>query len=97
MNNAKIYGVQDKIECLVSDCLCLKRFKADVFFGSPPWGGIEYNSKEYDLTTDITPNIEKIISIGLSISPNLVLFLPRNTNIPQLGEIFSKSIISNNL
>ncbi|GFS17258.1 trimethylguanosine synthase-like [Elysia marginata] len=50
-NNAKIYGVADRIEFILGDFLKLApSLQADVVFLSPPWGGPEYvNTKVYDL------------------------------------------------
>lgn len=39
-NNARIYGVEDRIEFICGDYMALiPRLKADVVFLSPPWGG----------------------------------------------------------
>ena len=41
--NAKIYGVEDRIEWILGDVLRILPFlKADCIFLSPPWGGPEY-------------------------------------------------------
>lgn len=42
-NNARVYGVEDRIEFVVGDFLQLApTLKADVVFLSPPWGGPDY-------------------------------------------------------
>lgn len=44
MNNAKIYGVEDRIDFIVGDFFQLvPSLKGDVVFLSPPWGGPSYN------------------------------------------------------
>ncbi|CAD5111419.1 DgyrCDS728 [Dimorphilus gyrociliatus] len=50
-NNAKIYGVEDKIEFIQGDFLKVyPTLKCDVAFLSPPWGGPEYsNTDVFDL------------------------------------------------
>ena len=46
-NNAKIYGVKDKIEFIVGDFFQVApSIKADVVFLSPPWGGPKYKNVE---------------------------------------------------
>ncbi|XP_042009299.1 trimethylguanosine synthase-like [Salvia splendens] len=52
-HNAKIYGVQDKIDFVVGDFFQLAPFlKGDVVFLSPPWGGPSYKAKE-NFTLDL--------------------------------------------
>ena len=53
--NAKIYGVDDRIEFLVGDYFKLAPIqKADVVFLSPPWGGPEYGKvNTFDIKTMI--------------------------------------------
>lgn len=42
-NNARIYGVEDRIDFILGDVMTLlPGLKADVVFVSPPWGGPEY-------------------------------------------------------
>ncbi|KAG6511043.1 hypothetical protein ZIOFF_029092 [Zingiber officinale] len=43
VNNAKIYGVEDRIDFVIGDFFHLAPFlKGDVLFLSPPWGGPSY-------------------------------------------------------
>lgn len=53
--NAKIYGVADRIEFILGDFFDLApRLKADVVFLSPPWGGPSYlTEKTFDLKSMI--------------------------------------------
>jgi trimethylguanosine synthase len=48
-NNAKVYGVEDRIIFLQGDFNLLytdvlKEYKVDVVFLSPPWGGVGYKT-----------------------------------------------------
>lgn len=54
-HNAKIYGVDDRIEFICGDFMTLiPRLKADVVFLSPPWGGPGYLAQdEFDIKHDI--------------------------------------------
>ncbi|CAO3566703.1 unnamed protein product [Mortierella alpina] len=54
-NNARVYGVEDRIEFICGDYMTLiPRLKADAVFLSPPWGGPGYLAQdEFDLKNDI--------------------------------------------
>ncbi|CAN0267436.1 unnamed protein product [Lampetra planeri] len=56
-HNARVYGVDDRIEFIVGDFLALApRLRADVVFLSPPWGGPTYlDAHAYDLDSMMTP------------------------------------------
>ena len=61
-----------------------KRGAVDVVFLSPPWGGTEYcKQATYDLCT-MQPAFHQILLAALEISPNIILYLPRNIDIFQL-------------
>ena len=61
-HNAKIYGVEDRIEFILGDALeVVPKLKADIIFLSPPWGGPEYlNNMEFDIETMITSPLDGI-------------------------------------
>ena len=54
-NNAKIYGVDDRIEFLVGDYFKVAPIlKPDVVFLAPPWGGPGYEKADiFDIRTMI--------------------------------------------
>ena len=59
-----------------------KQFNA--VFLSPPWGGTGYEVlKEYKLE-HIFPEFDRIIDKATDYSPNLIIYLPRNTSIVDL-------------
>ena len=87
-NNAEIYGVENKIEFICDDCFniikYLDKFKPDIVFLSPPWGGIDYmNADECDISK-FPINGFDIFYYALKLTKNIVYFLPRNTNIEQI-------------
>ncbi len=43
MNNAKIYGVNSKINIIYSDVLEVEEGRFDWVYCSPPWGGLNYH------------------------------------------------------
>lgn len=91
--NAKSYDVSDRIWLKYATWQQIvekgrfARLGIDCVFGSPPWGGPQYlRSKEYDLETNLIPmGITEMLESFLKISPNVVLFLPRNSNLSQLS------------
>ena len=92
-NNVKIYNCPDNIIYHANDFLKLnlKEEKIDYVFLSPPWGGPEYkNETVYSLKKWITPDIDKIIEKSFKISKNIILYLPRNTDLEELANIIYK-------
>lgn len=84
-NNARVYGVQDRIEFIIGDFLHLAnshRLKADVVYLSPPWGGPSYLSlPSYDLEEMLLPvPYSVLMQTAAKVSQNIALFLPRNSN-----------------
>ncbi|CAH1399591.1 unnamed protein product [Nezara viridula] len=80
-HNAKVYGVEDRIEFIVGDFLKLApTLQGDVVFLSPPWGGPDYASQPTYNLDRIMPPIggEALYSSAASITPNVAMFLPRN-------------------
>lgn len=50
-------------------------------FLSPPWGGPGYlNASVFDIETMMCPSTFAIIECARKISPNLCLFMPRNSD-----------------
>ena len=59
-------------------------------FMSPPWGGTGYNLLDEYTLDNIYPDFDKIIEKATEYSPNLMIFLPRSTSIPDLVRRLSK-------
>ena len=91
-NNTKIYECPDNIEYYNKDYfeLDLKNEQIDYVFLSPPWGGPEYKKdKIYSMKKWVTPDIEKILQKSLEFSKNLILYLPRNTDLDELSNLLN--------
>ncbi|KJE91303.1 Tgs1 protein [Capsaspora owczarzaki ATCC 30864] len=88
-HNARLYGVEDRIEFIVADFFAVApRLRADVVFLSPPWGGPSYLEKEVFALEDMLPRHgAEIFRAAQSISPNIAYFVPRNTGLEQLAEL----------
>ncbi|KAI8603762.1 RNA cap guanine-N2 methyltransferase-domain-containing protein [Dissophora ornata] len=88
-NNARIYGVEDRIEFICGDYMTLiPRLKADVVFLSPPWGGPGYLAQdEFDIKRDIPMDGYFLFNETRKITENIAYFLPRNSNPEQIGRL----------
>ncbi|XP_066583033.1 trimethylguanosine synthase isoform X2 [Prorops nasuta] len=87
-NNAKVYGVEDRIEFIVGDFFELApRLIADVVFLSPPWGGPSYiKSETFDLSDIMYPiGGTKLFQVAKGITEHVAYFLPRNVDTMQLA------------
>mmetsp|Transcript_12925 Transcript_12925/g.14832 ORF Transcript_12925/g.14832 Transcript_12925/m.14832 type:complete len:247 (+) Transcript_12925:436-1176(+) len=92
-NNCGIYGVnnysvvlRDYLESSASD---FEEKRIDVVFLSPPWGGVGYTQMEKYKLEYVYPNFNEILTKSLEFSKNLVLFLPRNTDVTELCSVLS--------
>jgi len=91
-HNAEIYGVKDKIRFRKEDCfkaiLSYKGMANDaIIFASPPWGGPGYRDDEvFNLSTMQPYSIDQIFTSFSRIVPNIVLFLPRTSNLNQVAD-----------
>ncbi|XP_050560181.1 trimethylguanosine synthase-like [Spodoptera frugiperda] len=94
-HNATIYGVHEKIEFITGDFFELApRLKADMVFLSPPWGGPSYSkAKEYEVESMLRPRpASELMQVARTISPNVELFLPRNTRHDQIVSLARKGV-----
>ena len=87
-HNARIYGVEDRIEFILGDFLTVyKRLKCDVVFISPPWGGPEYlNQDSFSLKKMPIDGFE-LFEKCFTLTKNICYFLPRNTDHEELKQL----------
>ncbi|CAB3386854.1 Hypothetical predicted protein [Cloeon dipterum] len=85
-NNARVYGVQDKIEFICADFMQVAAsLKADAIFLSPPWGGPDYTQKQVFNLEDLScVDAKEMFKVAKAVSENVVMYMPRNTNRKQL-------------
>lgn len=70
----------------------LNKETIDCIFASPPWGGPQYlKSDLYDLETMLLPmGITLLLETFKQLSDNIIIFLPRNSNLNQLSHATNK-------
>ena len=88
-HNAKIYGVQDRIDFIVGDYFevgKLYKGKVDAVFLSPPWGGVQYKSFAVNdnLLLGGQISLKYLVEYSREISPDIALYVPKTTNIMEL-------------
>jgi trimethylguanosine synthase len=87
-HNARIYGVEHRIEWIVGDSLqILPTLKADVVFLSPPWGGPAYERgnggfRLKDMMIKDTSGID-LFALARKVSHNIAYFLPKTTSVEE--------------
>ena len=65
--------------------------QADVVFLSPPWGGPSYASVPvFDMDAMMLPAGTPIFDAARAAAPNIIYFLPRNTDAHQVCAVESK-------
>ncbi|KAJ9461819.1 Trimethylguanosine synthase [Diplonema papillatum] len=94
-HNARVYGVDHKIEFILGDFTkMIPTLEADIVFLSPPWGGPRYNLAAYFDLADIQLTKEKRYN-GFDLfrdvthftARNIIYYLPRNVLADQLASL----------
>ncbi|KAK4318478.1 hypothetical protein Pmani_010520 [Petrolisthes manimaculis] len=89
-HNAEIYKVSHKIQFLIGDFFQLApSLKADTLLLSPPWGGVDYHGDQIYNVMNLDGNIrcDKLMEAGRTITSNILLYLPRNSDIMQILQL----------
>jgi hypothetical protein len=63
--------------------------KINAVFLSPPWGGVGYGQMEKYKFDYMHPHINDILSKSLEFSRNLILYIPRNTDVQEICTVLS--------
>ncbi|XP_055345496.1 trimethylguanosine synthase-like [Paramacrobiotus metropolitanus] len=84
-HNARIYGVEERIEFICADFFEVAgRLRADAVFLSPPWGGPQYmEHRSFDLQKMQLDGF-RCFAAAKQISDSIAFFLPRNASIEQI-------------
>ncbi|WVN86930.1 uncharacterized protein L203_102105 [Cryptococcus depauperatus CBS 7841] len=97
-HNALHYGVAERIEFVLGDYIDWARSYADrrtkemvdVVFLSPPWGGIDYlgdSQSTFPLSAILPIHGRELFQLSSRLTPNIAYYLPRNTNMDEVGEL----------
>ncbi|TIB34666.1 hypothetical protein E3P84_01634 [Wallemia ichthyophaga] len=90
-HNARIYGVEDRIEFIQQDYISWVNeykfdYNIDVIFYSPPWGGINYMDT-FTLDSLMPVTGAELVRRAKAITPNVCMFLPRNTTLQDISQL----------
>jgi len=88
-HNAKVYGVRDKIDFVCDDFVQFATTydgpPVDLVFISPPWGGPAHlDSAHFSLKDVEVPDIVRLFSAAVLLSPRVVLYLPRHIDLHEV-------------
>lgn len=89
-HNAEIYKISHKIQFVIGNFFQLApSLKADTVLLSPPWGGVDYHGNQtYDvINLDGNINCNQLMEAARTITSNIALYLPRNSNIMQILQL----------
>ncbi|KAK6537679.1 hypothetical protein TWF694_011853 [Orbilia ellipsospora] len=89
-HNARIYGVEEKIEFVKADFFeFAEKWTRDIDIGvvflSPPWGGPSYKHEAIFDLESMTYGGNEIYSAARKMTPDIVLYLPRNGDLNQIA------------
>jgi trimethylguanosine synthase len=89
-HNAAVYGVQGRIQFVHDDFVHFARSYSgppvDAVFLSPPWGGPGHLDTEHFSLKDVEcPDIVDLFSAAVSMSPRVVLYLPRHVDLHEIA------------
>lgn len=88
INNAKVYGVADRITFLHGDAMVLMtQHDVDAVYLDPPWGGSIYIEREWFKFEDFQPVGNTLLARPFECAPCVALTLPLNFDLRQLSEI----------
>lgn len=94
INNARVYGVAEKIEFLHGNAYQLLPLMKgiDAVLLSPPWGGPQINRlKIYDASRFL-----KLVKKARVLTPNIAMLLPKKINFRQVLDIFGECEVEQN-
>ncbi|KAG8532622.1 uncharacterized protein KY384_002499 [Bacidia gigantensis] len=101
-HNAQIYGVSERISWYQGDCFEIlkdafpEQMDDCVIFASPPWGGPGYRFESvFDLSAMQPYHLSQLMACFQSVTDNIVIYLPRTSDIRQLAAIarFSSKVV----
>lgn len=88
-HNARIYGVEDRIEFVCDDFAHFAETysgpQIDAVFLSPPWGGPAHLDAEHFALKDVEcPDIIRLFAAAATVSKRVALYLPRHADLHEM-------------
>ena len=97
-NNAKVYGVEDKIKFICGDFFEeVSKINANCLFLSLPWGGPDYKEIKCFKLSDFQPDGNKVLDIAFKQFKKIALFAPKNIDIDEIESLNKKFEVENNI
>ena len=95
-HNATVYQVDNYIDFIQGDAMQFRRFwrgtTVETAFISPPWGGPSYTKAlTFDLLIMLPINLVALIEMVQVMTRDIILYLPRNTDVTKLAAILPSS------
>jgi len=95
-HNAKVYGIDHKIDFLTADFMKLRNITADIVFLGPTNTRTKPN-EPFSIFHHIKPNPLSLLAKSLGVSYKIALQLPGDTKIEELPQLFHQSLENNGL
>lgn len=96
-NNAKIYGVYDKITFIHWNTLdIIKEVEFDWVFFDPPWWWTSYSDKQFFNFSDFSPNWNMLFNLAKEKTNNIAFGLPNNFDLKELNKYWDNYFLQEN-
>ena len=89
-HNARVYGVENRIEFVVGDFTSLApRLRADIVFLSPPWGGVGYDDGASFRLADLPRPCcgRRLFDLAATCAPSVGYYLPASVEPVDLRDL----------
>lgn len=85
-NNARIYGVSDKIDFRYGDAIeSIHRIEFDAIYLDPAWGGPEYTKQKIFPLAGFAPNGRTLLQASLASGREIAISVPKNINLCEIA------------
>lgn len=95
-NNLRVYGKGlNLLKILNKDALQIKPYPVDAVLICPPWGGMDITEYSHrDLDEIMNPKLSDILNHFKKFSKNMVIQMPKNTNLANLLKIINMCFLT---
>jgi trimethylguanosine synthase len=97
-NNAKVYGVSDKIVFINGDYFKeAPKIKAEAVFLDPPWGGPSYSKIDSFKLSNFSPDGKKILDLAFKHFKEIIIRVPLNFDFSELKQFNRMYIVKEDI